>query len=83
MIQRVCSVILLVPCILIFCVLSFRSELQDFVTRGVLTHLFLSYSRDEDQTSDAPRYVQDNLKLKETLVMHLLFNEGAIVFICG
>ncbi len=40
-----------------------RHELNKMVSDGILGKLCVSFSRDDEQDADAPRYVQDNIKL--------------------
>lgn len=64
----------------------YRQELEDYRSTGVLSRLFLSFSRDtvSDLVSE-PRlkYVQDNLRGQATEVAELVLNKGAVVYICG
>ncbi len=53
------------------------------VSKKVLNDLFVSFSRDEDQSKDAPKYVQDNLILQQELIISQIFEKGAIVYVCG
>ena len=64
----------------------YREELEQFLSTGVLSRLFLSFSR--DTISDLagklpPKYVQDNLRSHAAEVADLVFNNGAVVYICG
>ncbi|KAK3105641.1 hypothetical protein FSP39_002493 [Pinctada imbricata] len=60
----------------------YKSEMEHFVRTGVITELKLSFSRDE-QPSDSPRYVQDNIVRSGRELVDLLDNRGAMVYVCG
>ena len=64
----------------------YRKELECYLSTGVLSHLFLSFSRDTvDDLSGkpTPKYVQDNLRSHATEVAEQLFNKQAVVYVCG
>lgn len=64
----------------------YREELEQFLSTGVLSRLFLSFSRDTISDSSGkppPKYVQDNLRSHAAEVADLVFNKGAVVYICG
>ena len=64
----------------------YQKELEYHLSTGVLSRLFLSFSRDvngSDQSEKVPKYVQDNLKYYSSEVADLIFNQGAVVYICG
>eukprot|EP00794_Sanderia_malayensis_P003706 gene3706-4226_t len=61
----------------------YRKELEEFVNNNILTQLFVSFSRDENQDEFAPKYVQDNMKQNQELLMSLIVEKGAVVYICG
>ena len=64
----------------------YRKELECYLSTGVLSHLFLSFSRDtvDDLSSKpTPKYVQDNLRSHATEVAEQLFNKQAVVYVCG
>ncbi|KAM5259890.1 methionine synthase reductase isoform 1-T2 [Hipposideros larvatus] len=63
----------------------FREELRHFHTRGVLTHLKVSFSRDSPAGEEgAPvKYVQDSLRLHGQQVAGLLLHERGHVYVCG
>lgn len=64
----------------------YRQELEQYLSTGVLSRLFLSFSRDtlDDTSSDTPpKYVQDNLRRHSAKVAEQVFNKGAVVYICG
>lgn len=67
--------------------LNNREKLEEFQKTGVLSNLCLSFSRDEpadDGSSDqAPRYVQDNMKIHKEELSELLLEKGAFVYVCG
>ncbi|PFX32393.1 Methionine synthase reductase [Stylophora pistillata] len=61
-------------------------ELEHYLSTGVLSRLFLSFSRDKVNNlsgKPAPKYVQDNLRSHATEVAEQLFNKQAVVYICG
>ncbi|XP_078349683.1 methionine synthase reductase-like [Oculina patagonica] len=61
-------------------------ELEHYQSTGVLSRLFLSFSRDtiSDLTSNPPpKYVQDNLRSHSAEVAEQVLNKGAVVYICG
>ncbi|XP_047110289.1 methionine synthase reductase-like isoform X1 [Schistocerca piceifrons] len=59
----------------------YRSVLQQFVEKQILSRLFVSFSRESDETS--PKYVQDNVRLYGKDFVTKLIDEGGSVFICG
>lgn len=64
----------------------YRKELEHYLSTGVLSRLFLSFSR--DTVSDlsgkpSPKYVQDNLRSHAAEVADQVFNRGAVVYLCG
>ena len=64
----------------------YREELEQFLSTGVLSRLFLSFSRDTISDLSGklpPKYVQDNLRSHGAEVADLVFNKGAVVYICG
>ena len=64
----------------------YREELEQFLSTGVLSRLFLSFSRDtisDLSGKPPPKYVQDNLRSHAAEVADLVFNKGAVVYICG
>jgi len=64
----------------------YDKELEHYLSTGVLSRLFLSFSRDTstDLHSDPPpKYVQDNLRRHSTEVAEQVFNKGAVVYVCG
>ncbi|XP_068730808.1 methionine synthase reductase-like [Montipora capricornis] len=64
----------------------YRQELETSLSSGVLSRLFVSFSRDtvdELGHSLPPKYVQDNLRLHSTEVAEQVFEKGAVVYICG
>ncbi|XP_071103901.1 methionine synthase reductase-like isoform X2 [Haliotis cracherodii] len=60
----------------------FRKELQEFQESGVLSHLFVSFSRD-GQPEGSPRYVQDQLLQQGELTLDLIEKQDAVVYVCG
>ena len=64
----------------------YDKELEHYLSTGVLSRLFLSFSRDTstDLHSDPPpKYVQDNLRRHSPEVAEQVFNKGAVVYVCG
>lgn len=64
----------------------YRQELEHYLSTGVLSRLFLSFSRDaiDDLHSDPPpKYVQDNLRRHSAEVAEQVLGKGAVVYICG
>lgn len=64
----------------------YQQELGQFLSSGVLSRLCVSFSRDpvdELQNSPRPKYVQDNLRCHSAEVAQLVFEKGAVVYICG
>ncbi|CAF98001.1 unnamed protein product, partial [Tetraodon nigroviridis] len=65
----------------------FREELEGFVSSGTLSHLQLSFSRDDAEVGagaeGASRYVQQGLKLHGRRVAHLLLRQKGCIYVCG
>lgn len=64
----------------------YRHELERYQSTGVLSRLFLSFSRDtisDLSSKPPPKYVQDNLRSHATEVAEQVLNKGAVVYICG
>lgn len=64
----------------------YRQELEHYQSAGILSRLFLSFSRDtiSDLASNPPpKYVQDNLRSHAAEVAEQVLNKGAVVYICG
>ncbi|XP_049623875.1 methionine synthase reductase [Suncus etruscus] len=62
----------------------FRDELGRFQKLGVLTHLYVSFSRDPSTGEDAPaRYVQDNLRRLGPQLARVLLQDNGRVYVCG
>ena len=64
----------------------YHQELEQYLSTGVLSRLFLSFSRDavnELHGSPPPKYVQDNLRRHSTEVAKQVFEKGAVVYVCG
>jgi methionine synthase reductase len=57
--------------------------MENFQSKGVLTKLLVSFSRDEPRSADSPRYVQDNLRRHSAAVASLLTEKDAVVCVCG
>ncbi|CAO2592112.1 Methionine synthase reductase [Lemmus lemmus] len=63
----------------------FREELRRFLKIGVLTHLKVSFSRDDPlEGEEAPaKYVQDNLQRHSQQVARTLLQENGCIYVCG
>ncbi|KAK3579904.1 hypothetical protein CHS0354_031423 [Potamilus streckersoni] len=61
----------------------YRSEMEELKADGILTKLLISFSRDEDQPINFPRYVQDNIRLHGEEIVELLDEKNAQVYVCG
>lgn len=67
----------------------FREELEGFVSGGILSHLKVCFSRDEEEESSTadsagrPRYVQHNLLLNSQQVTSILLEQGGCLYVCG
>ena len=56
----------------------YQVELQDYLARGVLTHLDVAFSRDQPHKI----YVQDKLR-KHAAELYKWIQEGAHIYVCG
>ena len=56
----------------------YQVELQDYLSRGILTHLNVAFSRDQPQKI----YVQDKLR-KHAVELYKWIQDGAHIYICG
>jgi sulfite reductase (NADPH) flavoprotein alpha-component len=56
----------------------YQVELQDYLSRGILTHLNVAFSRDQPQKV----YVQDKLR-KNAVELYRWIQDGAHIYICG
>ena len=56
----------------------YQVELQDYLSRGILTHLNVAFSRDQPQKV----YVQDKLR-KNATELYRWIQDGAHIYICG
>jgi sulfite reductase (NADPH) flavoprotein alpha-component len=56
----------------------YQVELQDYLSRGILTHLNVAFSRDQPQKV----YVQDKLR-KHAVELYKWIQDGAHIYICG
>ena len=56
--------------------------MEQHLKSGNLTNLCVSFSRDE-QTEDAPRYVQDNIRRHGEALVKLIEDNGAVIYVCG
>ncbi|XP_066482352.1 methionine synthase reductase [Tiliqua scincoides] len=63
----------------------FQDELRSFVENGTLTHLKVCFSRDSlvKEATDAPKYVQENLRLYSKEVTRILLQEKGYIYVCG
>ncbi|XP_005722595.1 methionine synthase reductase isoform X1 [Pundamilia nyererei] len=67
----------------------FREELEGFVSRGILSHLMVCFSRDHGEHEDAatsaarPRYVQHNLLLNSQHITDVLLKQNGYLYVCG
>ncbi|XP_064459567.1 methionine synthase reductase-like [Ornithodoros turicata] len=65
----------------------YREELDRLLKKGVLSRLFVAFSRDarngEESDSARPKYVQDSLRQHKEDVSELIVKGGARVFVCG
>uniref|UniRef100_A0A8D3CE60 Methionine synthase reductase n=1 Tax=Scophthalmus maximus TaxID=52904 RepID=A0A8D3CE60_SCOMX len=67
----------------------FREELEGFVSRGVLNHLEVCFSRDDPAQEEVgasvsrPRYVQHNLLLNSQNVAEILLRQSGHLYVCG
>eukprot|EP01103_Thecamoeba_quadrilineata_P009717 TRINITY_DN1955_c0_g1_i3.p1 TRINITY_DN1955_c0_g1~~TRINITY_DN1955_c0_g1_i3.p1 ORF type:complete len:618 (-),score=136.84 TRINITY_DN1955_c0_g1_i3:70-1716(-) len=57
----------------------YKEELAKYVERGVLSQLFVAFSREQLQKI----YVQDHLKLAAKMVWPLIRDDGAIIIVSG
>lgn len=71
-----------------------REDLEGFVSSGVLNHLKVCFSRDDQEqekeeekkvtTSVArPRYVQHNLLLNSQYISDILLKQKGYIYVCG
>lgn len=60
----------------------FREELMRLQEIEILTKLFVSFSR-ENKSADEPKYVQDNLLKNAELLLDLIENQEAVIYVCG
>ncbi|KAM9337183.1 methionine synthase reductase [Symphorus nematophorus] len=70
----------------------FREELEGFVSSGTLSHLKVSFSRDDqgDQEGEGAtnsaarcRYVQHNLLLNSQYITDILLKQNGCLYVCG
>jgi len=61
----------------------YREELLEFKSKGVLTELYTSYSREEIVEESHTKYVQHNIRAQKELVLKLLFEQDGLVYVCG
>lgn len=60
----------------------YRKELEEFQSNNVLSELSVCFSRD-DQSPEAPKYVQDNIRKHSAELSILIMEKEAVVFVCG
>ncbi|XP_021921277.1 methionine synthase reductase-like isoform X2 [Zootermopsis nevadensis] len=60
----------------------YRSELEKYIEDGILTHLFVSFSR-EKRGENVPHYVQDNIKLCGRRFVKQVFEKSSSIYVCG
>ena len=60
----------------------FKEELARLQKLGILSKLFVSFSRDI-QSEDEPKYVQDNIYKNAEEVLDLIENKKAVIYVCG
>ncbi|XP_074549213.1 methionine synthase reductase isoform X2 [Halichoeres trimaculatus] len=61
----------------------FREELEGFVSGGILNHLKVCFSRDNQEEEGRPKYVQDNLLINRKHVIDVLLQQNGYLFVCG
>ncbi|GAB6019172.1 hypothetical protein CHUAL_000791 [Chamberlinius hualienensis] len=59
----------------------YRKQLEGFVDSGVLSTLLPSFSR--DRLEDEPKYVQDNIWQHREMLVKLLNEKDAAIYVCG
>eukprot|EP00049_Salpingoeca_infusionum_P000160 m.37711 g.37711 ORF g.37711 m.37711 type:complete len:215 (+) comp10122_c0_seq2:155-799(+) len=57
----------------------YREELEEYVEKGVLNHLFTAFSRDQDEK----RYVQHLIAENSALLYNLIVEKHGFIYICG
>ncbi|XP_069695846.1 methionine synthase reductase-like isoform X3 [Periplaneta americana] len=60
----------------------YRLELENYFAEGILTRLFLSFSRDKRKGVE-PKYVQDNIRLHSKEFVHQIFEKNSTIYVCG
>lgn len=64
----------------------YQDKLEYYLSTGVLSRLFLSFSRDNTDGFHGyapPKYVQNNLRCHAVDVAKQVFEKGAVVYVCG
>ncbi|XP_071341465.1 methionine synthase reductase isoform X2 [Trachinotus anak] len=70
----------------------FREELEGFVSSGILNHLKVCFSRDDQEQEEEmevttsvarPRYVQHNLLLNSQHITEILLKQNGHLYVCG
>ena len=59
----------------------YREDLEKFEGDKVLSHLIVSFSRDEE--SSGSKYVQDNIRVHGSSLVPLIVDKKAIIYVCG
>lgn len=60
----------------------YRSELEKYIEDGILSRLFVSFSRDK-RKENMPKYVQDNIKLYGREFVNQIFEKNSTIYVCG
>ncbi|GLH14601.1 NADPH--cytochrome P450 reductase [Gryllus bimaculatus] len=59
----------------------FRSDIYKFMEEGILSRLFISFSR--ETTHNGVKYVQDNIKKHARIFIQKILEERAMIYVCG
>lgn len=60
----------------------FKEELMRLQKVDILSKLYVSFSRESISQED-PKYVQDNIKRNAEQVLQLIYNQKAVIYVCG
>lgn len=60
----------------------FKEELMRLQKVDILSKLYVSFSREAISQED-PKYVQDNIKRNAEQVLQLIYNQKAVIYVCG
>lgn len=60
----------------------FKEELMRLQKVDILSKLYVSFSREAISQED-PKYVQDNIKSNAEQVLQLIYNQKAVIYVCG